>query len=77
MTAWPSVRSAVSQIRISARYKGDPNLMGYRHGRVYTGWLKGNTFHPDDADCKPCPYTAAGFLRVWKDIEIREERAPT
>lgn len=65
-----------THVLLKAKYRGEPNSLGYVPGRTYQGWLKGNDFFPIDSRARRCPYTAAGFLRVFTDIEILEVRAP-
>lgn len=54
------------RMRVRAIFVGENGSMGYRNGDVYELLIAGN----DVIEPHPCPYTVAGFLANWRQIEV-------
>ena len=62
--------SRQSKLKIRATFTGQNLSMGYITGKTYTGVMHGNMFYPDEKSARPCPYTVAGFLKNYSNIEV-------
>lgn len=69
-----SYTGKMTQVYLRAKFVGEEGERGYKKGTHYQGRVKGNTFYPDDRTAKPCPYSVAGFLVNWADIQIGQHR---